>query len=86
MNLMSRAATTSDSFNAVAEPRRRDRYSQTRSDRNDRFPCSAWRAWCLALIHHHRNLAAKMFFIEAECLFAIPAEVQLRIKVHGYLV
>jgi hypothetical protein len=39
---------------------------------NDRFPRSTRRAWCLALIHHHRNLAAKVLFIEAECLVASP--------------
>src|SRR6185312_7512960 len=49
---------------------------------NDRIAGSGRRAWCLALIHHHRNLPAKMLLVETKCLFAIPGEVQLRMQLH----
>src|SRR2546423_7782374 len=52
---------------------------------DDRLPRAARRARCLALVHHHRDLAAEMLFVEAEGCFAIPAEVQLRIELHRFL-
>ena len=47
---------------------------------NNRVPRSTGRPWGLALIHHHGDLAVKMLFIEAERLFTISAEVQLRVE------
>jgi hypothetical protein len=49
------------------------------------IPGSTPRAWCLALIHHDRNLAAKLLFVATERLFAIAADVQLRTKRHRSL-
>jgi hypothetical protein len=52
---------------------------------DDRFSCTLWSAWRLTLIHHHDDLSAKVFFVKAKCLFAIPAKVQLRIYLRRYL-
>src|SRR3954453_2648248 len=40
------------------------------------------RARRLGLIHHHGDLSAKVFLVESERLFAVAAEVQLRIDLH----
>src|SRR2546430_14633255 len=51
---------------------------------NDRFAGSTRRSRSLGLIHHHRDLAAEMFLVEAERRFAIPAEIQLGIQLHRW--
>jgi hypothetical protein len=43
-------------------------------------PAGLW--WQLTLFHHHRDLAAEMFLIEAKCVFAVAAKVQMCVEVH----
>jgi hypothetical protein len=42
---------------------------------DDRFSGVLWSAWRLTLIHHHDDLSAKVLFVEAKRLFAVPAKV-----------
>ena len=54
-----------------------DQYCISNADprMDDRFSCALWSVWRLTLIHHHDDLSAKVLFVEAEGLYAVPAKI-----------